>query len=118
MRGALSAAVALALLAFGGGARAQNTDLLLVLAADVSRSIDEAEFDLQRKGYTAALTDPRVLAAIRGGSTGTFAVCFVEWSGAGEQMVVADWAVIHDDEEAGGVAATSLAQPRSFVGRT
>jgi len=45
--------------------RAQTTDLLLVLAADVSRSIDESEFTLQRKGYSAALTDPRVLAAIR-----------------------------------------------------
>ena len=118
MRSALAAAAVLPLLAFGGSARAQNTDLLLVLAADVSRSIDDAEFDLQRKGYTAALTDSRVLAAIRGGSTGSIAVCFVEWSGAGEQMVVADWAVIHDDEDAGALAAAILTQPRSFVGRT
>src|SRR5215472_13288668 len=118
MRSALAAAAVLPLIAFGGSARAQNTDLLLVLAADVSRSIDDAEFDLQRKGYTAALTDSRVLAAIRGGSTGSIAVCFVEWSGAGEQMVVADWAVIHDDEDAGALAAAILTQPRSFVGRT
>ena len=106
------------LLALNAGARAQNTDLLLVLAADVSRSIDEGEFDLQRKGYAAALSDPRVLAAIRGGANGTIAVCFVEWSGAGEQMVVADWTVIHDDEDAGGLSAAILAAPRSFVGRT
>jgi hypothetical protein len=118
MRSALSAAMLLALLAFPAGARAQNTDLLLVLAADVSRSIDEGEFDLQRKGYAAALTDPRVLAAIRGGTNGTIAVCFVEWSGAGEQLVVADWTVIHDEEDAGVVAATILAAPRSFMGRT
>ena len=98
--------------------RAQNTDLLLVLAADVSRSIDEGEFELQRKGYAAALSDPRVLAAIRGGTTGTIAVCFVEWSGAGEQMVVADWIVIRDDEDAGSLSATILAAPRSFMGRT
>ncbi len=100
------------------GAGAQNTDLLLVLAADVSRSIDEGEFELQRKGYAAALTDPRVLAAIRGGTNGTVAVCFVEWSGAGEQLVVADWTVIHDEEDAGVVAAAILAAPRSFMGRT
>ncbi len=100
------------------GAGAQNTDLLLVLAADVSRSIDEGEFDMQRKGYAAALTDPRVLAAIRGGTNGTVAVCFVEWSGAGEQLVVADWTVIHDEEDAGVVAAAILAAPRSFMGRT
>src|SRR5437764_4390108 len=66
MRPALAAAVFLAaLLAFGGGGGAQTTDLLLVLAADVSRSIDESEFALQRKGYSTAVTDPRVLAAIR-----------------------------------------------------
>jgi Protein of unknown function (DUF1194) len=118
MRSAFVALTFLALLPLSGGARAQNTDLLLVLAADVSRSIDEGEFELQRKGYTAALTDPRVLAAIRGGANGAIAVCFVEWSGAGEQMVVADWTVIHDDEDAGGFSATILAAPRSFVGRT
>ena len=118
MRSAASAAVLLALLTFSGGARAQNTDLLLVLAADVSRSIDEGEFDLQRKGYAAALSDPRVLAAIRGGATGTIAVCFVEWSGAGEQLVVVDWTVIGDGEDAGGRSAMLLAAPRSFIGRT
>ena len=118
MKSAVAAAVLLALSTFSGGVCAQNTDLLLVLAADVSRSIDEGEFDLQRKGYAAALSDPRVLAAIRGGATGTIAVCFVEWSGAGEQLVVVDWTIIHDDEDAGGLAATLLAAPRSFIGRT
>jgi hypothetical protein len=118
MRCAFAALMLLALLAVGRDARAQNTDLLLVLAADVSRSIDEGEFELQRKGYAAALSDPRVLAAIRGGSNGTIAVCFVEWSGAGEQLVVADWIVIRDDEDAGSLSATILAAPRSFMGRT
>ena len=118
MRSAVSAAVFLALVGFGGGVSAQTTDLLLVLAADVSRSIDESEFALQRKGYSSAVTDPRVLAAIRGGTTGTIAICFVEWSGAGEQNVVADWTVIHDEEDAGGLAAAINAAPRSFIGRT
>jgi hypothetical protein len=117
-KSALLAAVSAALLAFSEGARAEATDLLLVLAADVSRSIDEGEFALQRKGYSAAITDPRVLAAIRGGVTGTIAVCFVEWSGAGEQNVVADWTLIRDGEDAGGLAATILGSPRSFIGRT
>ena len=118
MQSAFAAALFLVPLAFGGGASAQTTDLLLVLAADVSRSIDESEFALQRKGYSAALTDPRVLAAIRGGATGTIAICFVEWSGAGEQNVVADWTVIRDEEDAGGFAAAILSAPRSFIGRT
>jgi hypothetical protein len=108
----------LALLAFPIGVSAQTTDLLLVLAADVSRSIDEGEFELQRKGYATALTDPRVLSAIRGGTNGTIAVCFVEWSGAGEQLVVVDWTLIHDEEDAGVIATAILAAPRSFMGRT
>src|SRR5215471_5016174 len=118
MRCAFAALMLLALLAFGREARAQNTDLLLVLAADVSRSIDEGEFELQRKGYAAALSDPRVLAAIRGGGNGTVAICFIEWSGAGEQTVVVDWTLIRDDEDAGGLSASILAAPRSFMGRT
>jgi len=59
-----------------------------------------------------------VLTAIRGGTTGSVAICFVEWSGAGEQNVVADWTVIRDEEDAGGLAAAILAAPRSFIGRT
>jgi Protein of unknown function (DUF1194) len=118
MRSIISGVMLAALLALPGGASAQNTDLLLVLAADVSRSIDESEFALQRKGYSAALTDPRVLAAIRGGANGSIAICFVEWSGAGEQTVVADWTLIRDEEDAGGLAAIILAAPRSFIGRT
>jgi hypothetical protein len=114
----LTAAMLVALLTFPEAARSQATDLLLVLAADVSRSIDESEFALQRKGYASAVTDPRVLAAIRGGVTGTVAICFVEWSGAGEQNVVADWTIIHDEEDAGGLAAAILGAPRSFIGRT
>src|SRR5438270_12656764 len=102
MRSAVLASVFLALVGFSGGASAQTTDLLLVLAADVSRSIDESEFALQRKGYSAALTDPRVLAAIRGGTTGTIAICSVEWSGTGAQTVVDDWTVIHEEDDDGG----------------
>ena len=74
MGSVVRAALLMALAGFSGGVRAQTTDLLLVLAADVSRSIDESEFALQREGYSAALTDPRVLAAIRGGSTCTIAI--------------------------------------------
>ena len=118
MRSAFVALAFLALLPLSGGARAQNADLLLVLAADVSRSIDDGEFELQRKGYAAALSDPRVLAAIRGGRTGSIAICFIEWSGAGEQNVVADWTLIHDEEDADGLATAILAAPRSYIGRT
>src|SRR5258708_38661024 len=100
-------------------ARAADTvDLLLLLAADVSRSIDETEFNLQRKGYAAAITDPRVLRAIVGGRNHAIAVSFIEWSGAADQNVVVDWTVVRDEEAAASVAATMLAAPRSFLGRT
>jgi hypothetical protein len=118
MRFSGAAVAVLALLSIGRGAYAAGLDLLLVLAADVSRSIDEGEFALQRKGYAASLTDPHVLAAIERGANGAIALCFVEWSGAGEQNIVVDWTVIRDGEAAAGVAATILAAPRSFVGRT
>jgi len=118
MKSVFAAAVLLFFPAVAGGARAQSADLLLVLAADVSRSIDDGEFALQRKGYAAAVTDPRVLAAIRGGGSGTIVVCFIEWSGAGEQNIVADWTVIQNEEDAGGLAATIRDAPRSFIGRT
>jgi hypothetical protein len=100
------------------GAHAENVDMLLVLAADVSRSIDDVEFNLQRKGYAAAMTDPQVLRAIVGGRNHAIAVTFIEWSGAVDQNVVVDWTVVRDEEAAGGVAATMLAAPRSFLGRT
>lgn len=99
-------------------ARAETVDMLLVLAADVSRSIDDGEFNLQRKGYAQAMTDPRVIRAIVSGRHHGIAVTFIEWSGASDQNVVVDWTVVRDEEAAGGIAAAILAAPRSFLGRT
>ncbi|HEV2549527.1 MAG TPA: DUF1194 domain-containing protein [Stellaceae bacterium] len=99
-------------------ARAEAVDLAIVLAADVSRSVDDDEFKLQRQGYAGAVTDPSVLRAIAAGPRGGIALCFIEWSGPEEQQVVAEWTVIRDGESAAGFAATLLMAPRSFVGRT
>ena len=118
MRPTLAAIVFLAFLSYCGGLQAAGADLEVVLAADVSRSIDDTEFELQRKGYAAALTDPRVLTAIHGRTNGAVAVCFIEWSGEEDQQVVVDWTEIRDEEDAGTVAAAILAAPRSFMGRT
>ena len=49
---------------------ATEVDLLLALGADVSRSVDQQKFNLQRKGYAAAITNPRVIQAIRSGRLG------------------------------------------------
>ena len=103
----------------GGGVRAaERVDVALVLAADVSRSVDEEEFRLQRDGIATALTDPKVLNAIRSGLHGAIAVCFVEWSGVGQQLVVADWVVVRDPASAEAVAGIVRSAPRSFFGST
>jgi Protein of unknown function (DUF1194) len=117
MRTALAAACCLLFISPFGELRAE-TDLEVILAADVSRSIDDGEFELQRKGYAAAVTDPRVLTAIHARANGAIGVCFIEWSGDQEQHIVVDWTEIHDEEDAGSVAAAILSAPRSFMGRT
>jgi len=118
MRFALVSVAALVVLLPIGTARSAGVDLEIVLAADVSRSIDDGEFELQRKGYAAALTDPRVLKAIRATRNGAIGVCFVEWSGEDDQQVVLDWTLIRDEEDGAAAAAAILKAPRSFTGRT
>src|SRR5690349_6781168 len=99
-------------------ASAETVDLLLVFAADVSRSIDQEKFQLQRDGYAAAITNPRVLDAIRSGPHHRIAVCFVEWSGIGAQKLLIDWTVITDAASAQLFAAQLAEAPRSFADRT
>jgi len=85
----------MAALATVTSARAQTTvDLQLVLAVDVSRSIDEVEAELQRRGYIEALTNDRVVDAILSGENRRIAICYTEWAGAHFQTVVIDWTVI------------------------
>jgi hypothetical protein len=97
---------------------AEQVDLLLVLAADVSRSVDNEKFQLQREGYAAAVSDPHVLDAIRSGRTGRIGLTYVEWSGIGSQRVVIDWTTISDAESAKGFGDRLLEAPRSFADRT
>jgi len=73
---------------------AEQTDLLLVLAMDVSRSMDQAKFLLQRQGYAAAISNPQVLNAIQTGPHQKIALCFIDWSGPFEQKLVVDWTII------------------------
>jgi hypothetical protein len=102
-----------------GPARAADAvDVALVLAADVSRSINDEEFGLQRQGYAAAITSAKLMEAIHSGPHGAIALCFVEWAGEAEQKVVVEWATIRNDDDANKFATALLAAPRAFVGRT
>jgi hypothetical protein len=96
----------------------EPVDLLLVLAADVSRSVDHAKFQLQREGYAAAISDKRVLDAISSGRNRRIAVCFVEWSGVSAQQLVIDWTMIGDAASARKFGDQLLELRRSFAERT
>ena len=97
------------------GARAEDNDVPvdaeLVLAVDVSRSMDAGELRLDRDGYVAALRDPDVIAAIESGLYGRIAITYVEWGGESEQRVVIPWRVI-DGRAPATAAAAILAGPQ------
>jgi hypothetical protein len=97
---------------------AEEVDLILALAMDVSRSMDQPKFLLQRQGYAAAIADPQVLSAIRSGPHQKIAVCFIDWSGPFEQRLVIDWQVIDDPSKAAGFGELILGSPRSFYNST
>ena len=71
-------------------------DLELVLAVDVSGSVDPDEAKLQRNGYVQALLNPKVQAAIRGGPFGRIGATYVEWSGESYQHIVVAWTELSD----------------------
>lgn len=84
-------------------------DVELVLAVDVSASIDGGEVNLQRAGYVAALTDPRAIAAMTSGPLGRVAVTYVEWSETAQ--VTVPWTVVAGAADAQRFAAAVQAFP-------
>lgn len=114
----IAIAVAATLSALTPARAAEPVDLLLVLAADVSRSVDSTKFQLQRNGYAAAITNPRVLDAIRSGAHGRIGVAFVEWSGAAAQKVIIDWTMIGNTASAQDFSAHIVEAQRPFADRT
>jgi hypothetical protein len=98
--------------------RAETADVAIALTVDVSRSIDDEEFQLQRQGYAAAVTNPRFVQAIQSGPHGAVALCFLEWAGPDQLAVVAKWMVIRDGKGAAEFAKILLDAPRSSAGRT
>lgn len=113
--------LSLAAAALGGltaAASAEPVDVELVLAVDVSLSMSPAELDIQRKGYAAALTDPKVLEAIEGGAYGRIAVTYFEWAGNAMQKVIVPWTVVASAADAEAVAAQLQAMPPASARRT
>jgi hypothetical protein len=101
-------------------ARAEGdpVDVLLVLAVDVSRSVDEDEARLQREGYRNAVSDPAVIEAIRGGMIGAIGLAYVEWAGAEYQRLVLPWTRIAHAGDAQGWSERLAEAPRASLSWT
>ena len=98
--------------------RAEPVDMLLVLAVDVSRSIDEDEARLQREGYRAGVCDGRVVEAITRGMLGAIGVAYVEWAGFEYQRLVLPWQRIAGQADANLWAAKLAEAPRASLSWT
>jgi hypothetical protein len=97
---------------------AENVDLKLVLATDVSGSISSDELWLERTGTATAFLDPDVIKAIRGGALGRIAVSMLDFSSPGFGKTVIGWRIIQDAASAAGFARAILALPRTPGDRT
>lgn len=96
----------------------QPVDVALVLAVDVSGSVNNERFKLQRNGYAAAFRNPEVVAAITGGAHRAIAATFVEWSGAGQQRQIIGWTLIDGKDTAASFGAAISEVPRAFAEMT
>jgi hypothetical protein len=102
------------------GARASDVpvDIELVLAVDISYSMDPDELSLQREGYVQAITSKEFLHALKGGMHGRVAVTYVEWAGVMEQRILLPWRLIDGEQTAEAVAAEIAKAPIRRAYRT
>lgn len=117
----IAAICASAVLSAQGGqtcAHAEDVDIALVMVSDVSRSIDDSEYKLEKDGYASAFANAQVISAIRGGPNGRIAVAYLEFAGNLEVHTVIDWMTIRDQPSAQAFIKRLAAAPRSFWGRT
>jgi Protein of unknown function (DUF1194) len=93
-------------------------DTELVLAVDVSNSMDPEEQELQRQGYVTAITSREFMQALRGGMHGKVAVTYFEWAGLNDQKILMPWRLIDGPESADAVAAELMNAPYRRAPRT
>jgi hypothetical protein len=99
-------------------ASAIPVDVELVIAVDVSYSMDPDEQALQREGYVLALTSKEFLQALRQGAHGKIAIIYFEWAGQSDQKILMPWRVIDGPESADAVAAEIARAPYRRASRT
>jgi hypothetical protein len=93
-------------------------DTELVLAVDVSYSMDPEEQQIQREGYIEALTSREFMSAIRAGSHGRVAVLYFEWAGPTDQQIIVPWRMIEGPETADAFAGEIARAPYRRASRT
>ncbi|HTS94525.1 MAG TPA: DUF1194 domain-containing protein [Stellaceae bacterium] len=103
------------LLAAPGWGETRKVDLALVLAIDVSGSVNEERWRLQRQGYENAFKSPEVIQAITSGQHKAIAVTMVEWAGQRHQKQVIDWMIVSDETSAVAFASAMLEAPRVYT---
>jgi len=111
-RATLALPAAIAAGALPALAQSDAVDLALVVMVDVSPSIDETEYRLQREGYAAAFRHPRVHQAIRSGRQGRIAAFYAEWAEVNYQKTIVPWTRLASPAEAESFAAAILAGRR------
>jgi hypothetical protein len=97
---------------------ANAVDVQLVLAVDVSYSMDMDELAIQREGYAQALVSKDFLQALKTGPNGKVAVTYFEWAASSDQKIIIPWRVIDGPESADAVAAEILKTPIRRASRT
>ncbi|MEH6527899.1 MAG: DUF1194 domain-containing protein [Sneathiella sp.] len=93
----------------------QEVDLELVLAIDVSGSVDESEYALQAEGLATAFEHPEIKAAIKRAGVLGISVAIVQWSSPDEQWLAMDWMHLQDDRSLGLLAQGLREMPRRYV---
>jgi hypothetical protein len=95
-----------------------TVDVELVLAVDVSYSMNDEELAIQREGYAQAIVSREFLQALKAGPRGKVAVTFFEWSAANYQKIIIPWQVIDSPETAAAMAAEIMKAPARRHART
>jgi len=109
---------AVVVLGFASTGRAETVDTALVLALDVSLSVGDQEYRLQRDGIATAFESPALLAAVAGGKTHAIDVLVLEWSDPEIQTVTVDWTRVSDAASANAFAAKVRQTSRTSNGLT
>jgi len=100
------------------GSEQPSVDVELVLAVDVSYSMDPGELLLQREGYAEAIVSNEFLQALKAGPNRRLALVYVEWSGPNDQKIIVPWRLIDSRESAAAVAAEIAKAPVRMGSRT